>query len=48
MLKIVDSDLSRFAITNRTQMAGDFQAALVSFFHRRAQLVACDIHVGFE
>ena len=33
VLEIIDADLSRFAITDRTKMAADFQSALVSFFH---------------
>ena len=48
MLEIIDADLGRFAITDRTQVPGDFQPAFVRLFYRRAQLFARDIHVGFE
>src|SRR6185503_4795665 len=48
MLKVIDADLGCFAITNRTEMAGNFELTLVGFFNNRAQLVTCDVHVGLE
>jgi len=48
MFKIVDANLRGLAITDRAEMAGNFQAAFVRLFHRGTQLLARDVHVGFE
>ena len=39
VLEVVDADLGSFAITNRTQMTGNFQSALMRFFYGCAQFI---------
>lgn len=48
MFEVVDADLRRFFETDRTEVSGHFQTALVRLFDHGAQFVARDVHVSFE
>src|SRR6185295_4084446 len=48
VFEIVDADLRRFTIADRTKMSGYLEPAFVRFFDSRSQFGARDVHVGFE
>ena len=48
VLEVVDAQLGGFRVGHRTEVAGDFQAALVRFVDRRTLAARADLHVGLE
>src|SRR6185295_16733061 len=46
MFKVIDAELCCFAKTDRAQVTGDLQTALVCFFYRRTQLITSNVHVS--
>ena len=48
VLEIVDAALHRFHVCHGAQMTGHLEAALMGFFHGRAQFVACNLRISLE
>ena len=48
VFEIVDAELRRFAIGDRTEMTGDLESARMRGIDRRLQLGACDVDIGLE